>query len=238
MSGPFGGRSRRSGAAHGGIARAFPVRRSPILPLAALATAVSVGACLPRAVPLEGAPAPARFPATELPRLPQQVAFQWEYEDPDFRTRGDGVARIAPPDSVRLDLFVAGGFGSAMAWVIGDTVVAPGGYFVRRLLPPPPLMWAALGRLAVPAAADTVARRLNDTLRADIGRGDVWRVTFADDRLVRLERIEGGRLLEWVAREPDGLQVQYRHETARRSLVLAIIRTDTVPAFDATIWPR
>ena len=169
--------------------------------------------------------------------MPQQIVFRWEYADPDFRSAGEGVARIAPPDSVRLDLFLAGGFGSGVAWLLGDSVVAPGGYLVRRLLPPPPLMWAGLGRLAVPPAADTLVRLETDTLRADIGRDDVWRVTFADDRLVRLERIEGGRLREWVTRETGGV-VRYHHETARRSLVMTILRSDTVPPFDETIWPR
>ncbi len=218
---------RDVGAAHVRVARVL----SPIV------LACCLAGCLPRVAPLAGTPAPARFPPTELPDVSQQVSFQWEFADPELRTRGEGVARLAPPDSVRLDLFVAGGFGSGMAWLLGDSVVAPGGFFVRRLLPPPALMWATLGRLAVPPAADTVVRITGDTVRADIGSGDVWRVTFVRDRLVRLERIEGGRLREWVARQPNAM-VHYGHETARRSLDLTIIRSDTVPGFDATIWPR
>ena len=97
-------------------------------------------------------------------------------------------------------------------------------------------MWAALGRLAVPPAADTTARVDGDTLRADIGRVDPWRVTFVGGRLVRLERIVGTRIQEWVDRaSPD--TIRYRHEGARRSLTLTILRTQTVPAFDASIWP-
>ena len=202
-----------------------------------LTACLGVAACAPRVAPLEGTPAPARFPSTELPRVPRQLIFRWEFTDPDFRSAGEGVARIAPPDSVRLDFFLDGGFGSGVAWLLGDTVVAPGGYLVRRLLPPPPLMWAALGRLAVPPAGDTLVRVAADTVRADIGRDDVWRVAFVENRLVRLERVEGGRLREWVAHDPNRV-VRYHHETARRALVLTILRADTVPPFDATIWPR
>lgn len=165
----------------------------------------------------------------------QQIVFQWEYADIDFRTRGEGVARVAPPDSARLDLFVAGGFGGGHAWLLADSVIAPSGPLIRRFIPPPPLMWATLGRLALPPARDTIARLDGDTLRADIGSTDPWRVTYVGDRLVRLERISGSRIAEWVDRSaPD--QVRYRNETARRSLTLTITSWETVPPFDASIW--
>lgn len=202
----------------------------------ALLAIVCIGACTPRVRPLPGAPAPARLPRAELPPGHREIVFQWEYADVDFRARGEGVARIAPPDSARLDLFVAGGFGGGRAWLLGDSLIAPGGAFVRRFIPPAPLMWAALGRLALPPAADTVVRVDGDTLRADIGRDDIWRATFAGGRLVRLERISGGRLQEWVTRDTAG-ELRYRHEGARRSLTLSITRTETVPAFDPSIWP-
>ena len=144
---------------------------------------------------------------------------------------------MAAPDSARLDLFVSGVFGgSGVAFLIGDSVFAPGGALVRRFIPPPPLMWAALGRLAVPPAADTTVRVDGDTLRADIGRVDRWRATFVGQQLVRLERIADGRIQEWVTRSaPD--TIRYRHEGASRTLGITITRTETVPAFDASIWP-
>ena len=192
---------------------------------------------MPRVVPLEGAPAPAHLPRAELPQGHRQHVLRWEFADPDFRARGEGVARLAAPDSARLDLFISGLLGgSGVAFLIGDSIIAPGGALIRRFVPPAPLMWAALGRLSVPAAADTTVRVDGDTLRADIGRSDRWRATFARDRLVRLERIEGGRIREWVERvTPE--EVRYRHEGARRSLDITITRTETVPAFDASIWP-
>ena len=206
---------------------------------AGLLLACSLGAagCVPRVQPLEGAPAPARLPRAELPAVHRQQILRWEFADPDFRARGEGVARTAPPDSARLDLFISGMFGgSGVAFLIGDSIVAPGGALVRRFIPAAPLMWAALGRLAVPPAADTTVRVDGDTLRADIGSTDRWRATFVGERLVRLERIAGGRIQEWVSRTtPD--DIRYRHEGASRSLDITITRTETVPAFDASIWP-
>ena len=63
----------------------------------------------------------------------------------------------APPDSARLDFFLAGGLGGGRAVLVGDDLSAPGGAMVDRLVPPAPLMWGALGRLAVPPVADTAA---------------------------------------------------------------------------------
>ena len=175
-------------------------------------------------------------PKAELPAVHQQIVFSWTFTEGTLGARGEGVARVAPPDSVRLDLFLAGGFGSGRAFLLGDSLIAPGGSSVRRYLPPPSLLWAALGRLALPSAADTAVRVDGDTLRADIGRGELWRVTFVGRMLARLEHIQDGRLVEWVSRAPDG-SVQYQHETGRRTLRLSITRVTTMLPFDATIWP-
>jgi len=197
--------------------------------------AVSVAGCAPRLRPLAGAPAPAaRLPTPGIPIAPTKLVFDWQLDDPDFAARGDGVARIVGPDSARLDFFVAGGLGNGVAVLIGDQLRAPGPDFVRRLVPPPPLLWAALGRLAVPPERDTVARVDGELLRADIGMPVRWRVTFRGDSLVRLERVDGDRILEWVER--TGGRLRYRHETSKRLLTLTIARTESSPPFDASIW--
>src|SRR5215207_9011805 len=127
-------------------------------------------ACAPRAGSLRGAATPVRFPATELPRGHQRLVFRWDYVDQALAAKGEGVARVASPDSVRLDFYLDGGLGGGYAVVIGDSISTPGGDDVRRYLPPVPLLWASLGRLAVPALPDTVAKVDGGTLRADIGR--------------------------------------------------------------------
>jgi hypothetical protein len=162
--------------------------------------------------------------------------FRWEFVERDIAARGEGVARIAPPDSARVDFFLDGGYGGGWAVLIGNHLVVPdGGGFVRRYVPPPALMWAALGRLAVPAASDTVARRDGDVLRADIGTDPTWRVTFSGDRLTAVERIDGGRIAERVSRGADGTAT-YRNDAARRSLLLRVTSVQGVSDFDETIW--
>jgi hypothetical protein len=213
--------------------RRFRLTRFHWLAAAAIA---SVSSCAPRAGSLRGTPAPARFPRAELPPGHQRIVFRWEYTDQALGARGEGAARVAAPDSVRLDFFLDGGVGGGYAIIIGDSISTPGGDEVRRFLPPVPLLWAALGRLAVPALPDTVAKVDGAALRADIGQNPAWRVTFVGDRLNRLERIVDGRRLEWVSR--DGATIRYQNERASRSLTLRVTTTDEASPFDPAIWRR
>lgn len=182
-----------------------------------------------------GAIAPASIPATRLPPVRRKIVFLWNYADQNFRAKGDGAARVAPPDSVRLDLFVGGGYGSGSAVLVGDRLLTHGDDRMRSYLPPVPFLWAALGRFTVPPAADTAARVDGDTLRVEIGHDPAWRAIFAAKELRRIELIEGGRIQQWVTRDSAG-HVHYEHERARRSLDFTVTRVDTVPAFDAAIW--
>lgn len=204
---------------------------------AIVVTLLLVAACRPpRIAPLEGTAVAGRsIPLPPAPTGYRKVVFRWELRDGELVARGDGVARIAYPDSVRLDFFLGGGLGGGAAVLIGDSLQAPGPDAARRLIPPRPLLWAALGRLDVPASRDTLIRVDGGTLRADIGTPVNWRVTFHGDSLARLERVDAGRLQEWVDRGAGGV-VQYRNEGARRSLSLVIQHTDAVAPFDPSIW--
>ncbi len=195
-----------------------------------------LAACAPpAAAPLAGAPAPVvALPSAELPPGYRQMVFDWEFEQGDSRLRGEGVIRLAPPDSARLDLFLGGGYGSGAATLIGDSLRAPVVDAARRLIPPPPMLWAALGRLAIPAASDTTVRVDGSTVRADIGDGPIWRVEFHGTRLARLERIDDGRVNDFVHRRER--EVIYKAFSPRSKLTLRITRDEPVTAFDAKIW--
>ncbi len=192
-------------------------------------------ACAPRVKPLVGEIAAVSLPRGDLLPGHRQLVFEWSYSDPDMSGKGDGVARIAAPDSARLDFFLAGGFTGGLAVVVGDSIATPAADLSRRLIPPPALLWATLGRSAFPVTRDTAIRRDGDLLRADFGQPVEWRATFRHDSLVRVEHIDGGRIVEWVERRDDN-RLEYRQETARRSLQLHITRVDDVPAFDPAIW--
>lgn len=202
--------------------------------VAALVGIAAVG-CAPRLKPLGGEVAPVTLPKTQIQRGYRQIVFDWEYTDQDMTGKGNGVARVAWPDSARLDFFLAGGFAGGSAVLIGDSLQLPGIDLFRRLIPPPTLMWAVLGRSAFPVTRDTAIRREGALLRADLGKPVEWRVTFRADSLIRLDRVEGDRVVEWIERGA-GDYAEYRQEAARRTLKMHITRVDTVRGFDASIW--
>lgn len=203
-------------------------------------------ACTPRARALGGVEADIALPEAELPSTPQLIRFSWTYADETFDVKGDGVVRSGPPDRARLDLFIANGYGNGMAILQGDSLFVPGIDLIRRFLPPPPLLWAALGRVALPAGRDTIVRLDGDTLRADLSGTDAdkrtWRVHFASSALRRIERIEDGRVVEWAERVPldDGtMRLRYVHNSGRRSLQLSVTETINIPeGFDDAIWRK
>lgn len=201
--------------------------------LVSLAVLVGTLGCVaPRVRPLTGIPFDGRIPVTRLTPGHARLLFRWEYDDPFYTARGEGAARLAPPDSARLDFFVDGGLGSGGAILIGDTIrtASEDG---RRYLPPVPLLWAALGVLRV-SGRDTVARLDGDTLRVEIGDGQIFRAVFKDESLVALERIDGGRLREDVYR--DSVRIEYRNRASRRRLTLSSLRRVSDAPYDPAIW--
>jgi hypothetical protein len=201
---------------------------------APLITAAALG-CLPSAAPLKGVLAPDRsLPALSLPSGHRHLVFKWDYQEGDIAARGDGSVRTAAPDSARLDFFLGGGLGAGAAVLIRDSLRSPHAELARRYIPPSPMMWAALGRLAIPALPDTVVRIDGDLLRADVGRPVQWRITIRGDTLVGLEHISDGKITESIARRADGV-LTYRAPGARRRLDLTILR-DEPGSFDASIW--
>ena len=197
--------------------------------------ALLIAGCLPSAAPLPGVPAPNRsLPDLEIPTGHRQIAFRWEYQEGDLAARGDGAVRTAAPDSARLDFFLGGGLGAGAAVLIGDSLRSPRADLVRRYIPPTPMMWAALGRLAIPALPDTVVKLDGDVLRADVGRPVQWRVAIRGDTLVALERINDGKIVDRLTRNANGAVV-YESPGARRKLELTILR-EQPGSFDASIW--
>jgi hypothetical protein len=174
------------------------------------------------------------IPPTRLPPGYRRLIFGWEYKERVYSARGDGVARIAPPDSVRIDLFLENGNSGGFVILIGDSITALAQDEARRSLPPAPLLWATLGVVRV-FATDTIARQDGDTLRIEIGNDPTWRMTFAGQWLGRMERIVNGRVEQLVERR-DSTRVVYRQPGAGRTLVLNLRRSIPETGFDAAIW--
>lgn len=201
----------------------------------ALLLVIAAVGCVPTAPPLKGVLAPDRsLPPLALPAGHRQIVFRWDYQEGEIAARGDGAVRTAAPDSARLDFFLGGGLGAGAAVLIGDTLRSPNAELARRYIPPTPMMWAALGRLAIPALSDTVVRVDGDLLRADVGRPIQWRVSIRGDTLVSLQHISAGKITESLTRQQNGA-VTYEAPGARRRLTLTILR-EQPGSFDGSIW--
>lgn len=81
--------------------------------------------------------------AAASPERPYRVTFAWQYADERGPVRGDGVLRFNPPDSLRLDLFSAGGASMNVALVEGRLRTA--GQIEDVRLPPPAFLYATGG---------------------------------------------------------------------------------------------
>ena len=194
-----------------------------------------VAGCAPAVAPLKGMLAPDRsLPPISMPGGHRHIVFKWDYQEGDIVARGDGSIRTAAPDSARLDFFLGGGLGAGGAILIGDSLRAPHADLARRYIPPTPLMWASLGRLAIPALPDTVVRIDGELTRADIGRPLQWRVAIKGNTLVELDHISDGKITESVTRGANGV-LTFQAPGARRTLRLTIIR-EQPGSFDASIW--
>lgn len=207
--------------------------------------------CAPAARPLVGSPTRAVLPPTTMAVGAQLLRFTWTYKDETFEANGEGAVRAQAPDRARLDFFLRNGMAGGYAILLGDSLFVPGVDLVKRLLPPVPLLWSSLGRLALPPTRDTTARIDADTLRADLGvlrgrdasgaDGRAWRLAFAGTTLARVERIENGKVIEWMSRRRGAngqWQLQYVHERGKRRLAIAVTDTTTVEEFDDAIWRR
>jgi hypothetical protein len=178
---------------------------------------------------------------------PLQLIFEWQANDGGVRARGRGVARVQPPYMARLDLFLANDETVLRAALVdGELRLPPEA--PDDMLPPPDLMWGALGILRPDSEA--VLRggdRLEDgsvRLRYAYPDGVELHYQVSDGVLTRIDQIEGGRVVQEVTlffaeegRYPTG--ATYRHRTEFRELRMTRESIEAVPPFDDEIWnPR
>ncbi len=218
----------------------------------ALAALVVCVACGPRQLAVIGPVADSEGAATELRDQtsldePLRIFFSWHLNEGGQRVNGRGVARVEPPFRARLDLFLHNGETVIRAAMVDGELRLPAGA-PDALLPPPDLMWGALG----------VFRPHGGTrlLGADELEGDAMRLRYGYDdgrelhyqvltgSLRMLELLEGGRVVQRVRLEPVAgdrypAEATYRNMADFRELTLERDSLQVVAPFDPEIWdPR
>lgn len=145
---------------------------------------------------------------------PAEVRFEWEYGDPKGRLRGDGVGRVNPPDSFRLDFFSVAEGSMSAALVEGRLTTL--GQIEDITLPDPPFLYAMAGVFRPGPGAPTSGYVDGDTEVLAYGpEEEGTRYFFREDRLVRVEERRRGRVsrrieLEWEPGDAWPRKAEYR----------------------------
>ena len=215
---------------------------------------------MPRPQPLIPAPLPAADPDSAaawaratLPRHATAIRFRWKYRDDRLSAAGRGQARIAPPDSLRLDYVATLGVKSGAGVAIGDSIrwADPDKDF-RSLVPAIPMLWAALGFVPLPRPEAAVFGEM--PLRTD-GGTRVLRVVDGADTLeyvlvrgaegdaedLRAQWRQGGRVIatSWTrfalsSGQPASARIDFPEGPAR--FELTVVAVDTVAEIPPALW--
>ena len=184
--------------------------------------------------------------AQETTRIdrPVQLTFAWRAREPDFRGWGIGVARLEPPDKARLDLFLDNGEAAAIAALVGDDLRVPAA-LPLELVPPPALLWAALGVFRPGAGAEAIEGRRADAateLRFGLPGGDLLRFRMRGGSVAEAAVLRGGAEVERVVVAGSGegsgypAETTYRNLRDYRELKMTLESFEHVDPFPPHIW--
>lgn len=180
------------------------------------------------------------------PTRPTRLDFRWRAREPDFRDSGFGVARVEPPYRARLDLFLDNGETAAIAALVDDELRIPES-LPTELVPPAPLLWAALGVFHPGGTAEMLQGTIDrSTMEVEYGlpAGRQVRFRLRDGALVDAELRERGSAVQRVFVSGSGgaafpAEATYRNLADYRELELTLESVEHVDAFPQDIWtPR
>ncbi|MDQ2670679.1 MAG: hypothetical protein M3Y31_08615 [Gemmatimonadota bacterium] len=147
----------------------------------------------------------AAWVAPTRPDAHQIYRYRWLYRDERSSIGGRGSARVAPPDSVRLDVSLALGVGSGSGVVVNDTMLwGRPQELLARFVPDYNLMWAMFGVARQPPAGATITG-------ADQGSSRAWRYADGPDTVAYV--LTSGETPRLEAEVKRGRQVLGRVET-------------------------
>jgi hypothetical protein len=183
--------------------------------------------------------------ARTVPAGSELLSLRWRFRDAEQGVSGRGAARVAPPDSLRVDVRGPLGFGRGTLVLAGPTAWADPEGLVRQLLPSRFLIWAMLGVVQAPDSAERFEAGGDGPrrwLRVVEAGAVVTTFELHGDTLVGVVRTRGDRMVGRLAlvRGGDG---RVRHATAEdlerhARLDFDIDNRAPIGAFPAEVWRR
>lgn len=162
-----------------------------------------------------------RLRETSAVDAPAFVRFDWDYGDQKGRLSGEGVARVTPPDSFRLDLFSSGE--GSMAAVLADDRLSTLGQIDDVELPAPRFLYAMAGVFRPgPVQPSEGYRDGGEKVLVYTGNERLTQhFRFRDGRLLGVEERDGGRIVRsleivWGDDEAWPRHAEYRDRVAPR----------------------
>lgn len=189
----------------------------------------------------------AEWVASTVPAHHQLYRFKWLLRDERGSAGGRGGVRVAPPDSLRLDVAGPFGGGAASAVVIGDDPLwtePPDA--ISRLVPNYPLMWAMFGIARMPPGGVELRGLANGSTQAWQYAGSADTVEYArtigdPGRLIAEVRQAGkllGRVETTLGPDETPLKARLTVPSAPAQLDLTFLSTAR-DSFAPDIWlPR
>lgn len=227
---------------------AAPRRRSYL----AVSLAVTAGACAGPPAPLAptGAWVPMRaeafaaVTARTVPTAAQLIRVHWRYDDGNQESSGRGAVRLAPPDSLRLDVAVPI-VGRATLVLAGDSSWSQPRDLAEQLPRSRALLWALFGIIRPQGAltrietGDAPGRRLYRLTAPD---GLVTRLECRGDTLLAATELRGDRIVGRLAltRDAAGAVVKADASDVEHGVrfVVEVDHREASEPFPAEIWRR
>jgi hypothetical protein len=191
-----------------------------------------------------GAEAFAAVAARTVPAAGQLIRMTWRYDDGNHEARGRGAVRLAPPDSLRIDVAVPV-VGRATLVVAGDSAWAEPDDAVEQMPRSRAILWAILGIIRRPEAGtrietgDAVGRRLYRLTEPD---GLVTVLECRGDTLVGATQLREDRVVGRLTLTRDGAGAVTKavatdlEHSAR--IVMEVEHREASGAFPSEIWRR
>jgi len=182
--------------------------------------------------------------ARTVPPSAQLIRIRWRYDDGNQEVSGRGAVRLAPPDSLRLDISVPV-VGRATLVLAGESTWSQPGEVVREVPQSRAILWALFGIIHRPdggtriEVGDAADRRLHRLTAPD---GSVTLLECRGDTLLGATELAGGKMVGRLVLTRDRAGAVVKADAADLAhgvrFVAEVEHREASDPFPSEIWRR